>query len=350
MVAVTGSSGALGSAVVRELASRPAAEVAEVIAVDAVGATVPWPARVTERRADVRDAALARVVAGADVVVHVAGLHHPGADPAERQAVNVRGTEQVLTAARAAGVARVVLVTSAMVYGALPDNPVPLTEDAPLRAPQDDSVVGDFVEVERLVANARDTAPAPEVTVLRPVTVVGPGADSALTRYFESPRLLVVRGSAPRWQFCHVADLARACGLAALGAVSGAVNVSPPGWLTQAEVQAHTGRRPFELPSSVAVAAAERLHRAGLTVGTASELAYLQHPWLVDSSKLHAAGWRPEHDHATALDAQLAESAGRTALAGRRVDREDATRAAAGATVALLGAAAVVRRARRRRR
>ena len=36
----------------------------------------------------------------------------------------------MLTAAAAAGVHRVVLCTSAMVYGALPDNDVPLAEDA----------------------------------------------------------------------------------------------------------------------------------------------------------------------------------------------------------------------------
>ncbi len=46
----------------------------------------------------------------------------------------MRGTQTVLTAAAAAGVRRVVLFTSAMVYGALPDNDVPFSEDAELRA------------------------------------------------------------------------------------------------------------------------------------------------------------------------------------------------------------------------
>lgn len=350
VVAVTGSSGALGSGVVRRLARTSRAQVRQVVAIDSTPPSEPWPRGVVDRPADVRDALLARALDGVDVVVHLAGLHHPGADPAERRAVNVRGTEQVLAAAATAAARRVVLVTSAMVYGALPDNPVPLTEDAPIRAPRDGSLVGDFVLVERLVEQMLSAAVRPEIVVLRPTTLVGPGADSVLTRHFEAPRLLVVRGSAPRWQFCHIADLQQACVLAALGGVSGPVNVTPPGWLTQAEVQARSGRRALEVPGAVATAAAERLHRAGLTLAPASELAYLTHPWLVDSSKLHAAGWRPEFDHAEALDAQVVLSAGQTALAGRRVGREDATRAAAGATVALLGTAAVVRRARRRRR
>ena len=179
---------------------------------------------------------------------------------------------------------------------------------------------------------------------------MGPGADSVLTRHFESPRLLVVRGGTPRWQFCHIDDLRQACVLAAVGAVSGIVNVSPAGWLTQSEVQARSGRRALELPGSVAVAAADRLHRAGVSLAPASEIAYLAHPWAVDSSRLLAAGWEPAFDNVTALGAQLALATEHTALAGRRVGRDDATRAAAGATVALIGTAAVVRRARRRRR
>lgn len=351
VMAVTGSSGALGAGVVRRLADLPASEVRRVVAIDHTPSTVSWPAdRVAALTVDVRDPLLDRRLDGVDVVVHLAGLHHPGAEPAERRAVNVRGTALVLAAATNAGVRRVVLVTSAMVYGALPDNPVPLTEDAPLRGPRDASLVGDFVEVERLAEEHRGARPRPAVTILRPATLVGPGADSVLTRHFESPRLLVVRGSAPRWQFCHIEDLQQACVLAATGAVRGVFNVSPPGWLTQAEVQARSGRRALELPAAVATAAAERLHRAGLTLAPASDLAYLTHPWVVDSTRLVAAGWTPAYAHDAALDAQLALSAGHTALAGRRVGREDATRAAAGATVALLGTAAVVRRARRRRR
>lgn len=349
VVAVTGSSGALGLGVVQRLAALPADQVARVVAVDAAPGAVPWPDRVVARTADVRDALLARVLGGCDVVVHLAGLHRPGAHPVERRAVNVRGTEQVLAAAVDAGVTRVVLVTGTTVYGALPDNPVPLTEDSPLRAPRDGSLVGDFLEVERLAEEANAAGGRLQVTVLRPATLVGPGADSVLTRHFEAPRLLVVRGASPRWQFCHVDDLQQACVLAALEAVTGPVNVTPPGWLTQAEVQARSGRRALELPASVALGAAERLHRAGLTFAPASELAYLTHPWVVDGAKLHAAGWRPAYDHAAALDAQVALSAGRTALAARRVGREDATRAAAGATVALIGTAAVVRARRRRR-
>ena len=45
-------------------------------------------------------------------------------------------------------------------------------------------------------------------TTVRPAALVGDGVDTALTRYFEAPRLLAVKGGAPAWQLCHVDDLA----------------------------------------------------------------------------------------------------------------------------------------------
>jgi hypothetical protein len=74
------------------------------------------------------------------------------------------------------------------------------------------------------------------------------------------------------------------------------------------------------------------------------------HPWAIPSTRLRRAGWRPSYDNAQVLDALLRQIRGHHAVAGRRLDRRDATRAAAGATVALVGTAALVRRARRRRR
>ncbi|HEU0132604.1 MAG TPA: NAD-dependent epimerase/dehydratase family protein [Mycobacteriales bacterium] len=348
VVAVTGAAGTLGAGVVRRLAATDG--VREVVAIDVE--PVPEADRVRPRTADVRDPLLAQALAGVDALVHLAGLHHPDVTPAERRAANVRGTANVLEAAGAAGVRHVTLVTSAMVYGACADNPVPLDEDAPLRAERDDSLVGDFVEVERQAESHRHTDPRVTVAVLRPATLVGPGADSVLTRHFESRRLLVVRGTAPLWQFVHIADLEAACVLAATRCLDGPFDVAPDGWLTQAEVEAVSGKRRLELPPAVAFATAERLHRAGVTRAPASELAYLTAPWVVAGHRLRAEGWRPEYSNVEALRAQLALAAEHTAFGARRVGREEATRAAAGAagaTAALLGAAAVVRARRRRR-
>ncbi|MCQ4042891.1 SDR family oxidoreductase [Streptantibioticus rubrisoli] len=349
VVAVTGAASGVGHLLALRLAASD--EVRKVVAIDERRGEVPgalW------RVMDVRDPAIAdrlRVEGHpVDVLVHLALDLNLESDPKARTAFNVRGTQTVLTAAAAAGVRRVVLVTSAMVYGALPDNDVPLAEDAPLRATAEATCVGDLLEIERLGRRAPRAHPGLNVTVLRPAVLVG-GMDTALTRYFESPRLLVVAGSRPRWQFCHVEDLVSALEYAALEKAEGEMAVGCDGWLEQEEVEELSGIRRMELPQSVALGAAARLHRLGLTPSPAGDLEYTMHPWVVSGSRLHEAGWRPKWTNEEVLAELLEEVAGRHTVAGRRLGRKDAAASlgAAGATVALVGTAALVRRARKRR-
>ncbi|HCA86885.1 MAG TPA: NAD-dependent dehydratase [Streptomyces sp.] len=345
VVAVTGAASGAGALLTRQLAASE--EIKQVIAIDERRGEVPeaqW------HILDVRDPLIAGKLKNVDVVVHLALDLDLETDAAARTAYNVRGTQTVLTAAAAAGVHRVVLCTSAMVYGALPDNDVPLAEDAELRATAEATGVGDLLEIERLGRRAPRAHPGLNVTVVRPAVLVG-GTDTALTRYFESPRLLVVAGSRPTWQFCHMEDLVGALEYAALEKVDGELVVGCDGWLEQEEVEELTAIRRMELPSAVALGTASRLHRLGLTPSPAGDLAYTMHPWVVSGSRLHDAGWRPKWTNEEVLAELLDEVAGRHTVAGRRLGRKDATTlGAAGATVALVGTAALVRRARKARR
>lgn len=346
-VAVTGAAGVLGERVAARLVASP--HVRRVLAVDDRRGEVPG---VQWRVLDVRDPAVAERLAGVDVVVHLAMDFGMESDARARSAYNVRGAQTVLTAAAAAGVHRVVLCTSAMVYGALADNEVPLAEDSELRATEEASLVGDLLEIERLARRAPRAHPGLQVTVLRPAVVVGPGVDTVLTRHFEAPRLLVVAGSRPCWQFCHVDDLAAALEYAALGLVEGEVTVGCDGWLEQEDVERLSGIRRMELPAALALGTAARLHRLGLTPAPAGDLAYTMYPWVVSGSRLHEAGWRPEFTNEQVLAELLAQVSGKHAVAGRRLGGKEAATSlgAAGATVALVGTAALVRRARKRRR
>lgn len=345
-VAVTGAAGVIGTTLLRRLVA--SAEVGKVIALDVRRGEVDGP---TWRVGDVRDPSVAQRLAGVDAVVHLAVDWSLEAAPEERTALNVRGTQTVVTAAAAAGVKRVVVVTSAIVYGANADNAVPLDEDAPLRgAPE--GIVGDLLEIERVADDARRVHPGLDVVVVRPAALVGPGVDTLVTRHFASPRLLCIKDATPAWQFCHVDDLASALELAALGRVSGAVTCASDGYLSQQRVEDVSGMKRVEIPASLAFATAERLHRVGVTPAPASELAYVIHPLVVSSTALRAAGWEAQHDNEDNLRTVLDEVAGDRALAGRRLGRRDATVAAtsaAGATVAVLGAAAFVRAARKAR-
>ncbi|MBB0231929.1 NAD-dependent epimerase/dehydratase family protein [Streptomyces calidiresistens] len=353
-VAVTGAARGAGALLTRRLLE--SSPPVRVIAVDERRGTFEGAGDAEWHLMDIRDPALAEPFRPdgrpVDVVVHPAVDLDLETDPGARTALNVGGTRAVLTAAAAMGVRRVVLCTSTMVYGALPDNDVPLSEDAALRASADASGVGDLLEIEALAERAPRAHPGLNVTVVRPAAVVGIGADTALTRYFESPRLLLVAGSRPRWQFCHVEDLVTALELVVRRDPGGPLAVGCDGWLEHEQVEELSGIRRMELPSTLALGAATRLHRLGLTPSPAADLAYTMHPWVVGTGRLYEAGWRPAWSNEEALAALLEETAGRHAVAGRRLGRKDAatTLGAAGATVALVGTAALVRRARRRRR
>jgi nucleoside-diphosphate-sugar epimerase len=350
VVAVTGAGSGAGAAVLAQLATSP--RLARVVGVDGtVGLgleQVPGGPDLSWYEVDVVDPRVTGAFAGVTAVVHLAVDLTPDTDRAGQRRRNTRAAQTVITAAFAAGVRRVVVVSSALAYGAYEDNPVPLDDDAPLRAVPEASVVGDLLEIERIAAASRRSHRGLAVTVLRPAVVLGAGDREPMAALLSAPRLLRIRGAAARWQFCHVADLAAAVELAALaspGQLDGPANVACAGWLDHDELERVSGRRSLELPERVAVGTAERLHRLGLTPAPPSELAYLVHPWVVDPARLRAAGWSPRYGNAEAVTEHLRE------LGRGRRDGRGATAAAgaAGAAVALVGTAALVRRARRRR-
>ena len=343
-VAITGATHGLGHALTAHLATSE--QVSKVIAIDEQRGDV---AGVIWRLADVRDPALAARLADVDVLVHTDVDTSVDGDYRARRAYNVRAAQTVLTAAAAGRVGRVILITSAMVYGARPDNPVPLEESAPLRADPDGSVAGDLLEIEHLARRSPRVHPGLSVTVVRPAALVDGAADSLAARHFDAARLLTVKGASPRWQFCHLDDVVSALELAIAGEVPGSFAVGCDGWLEQDDVERISGLRRIELPAGLTFGTAQRLHRVGIAPAPVNDLAYLVYPWVVDCQTLRSAGWHPAWDNTAVLQALMEARASHRA-AGRRLPSREVTITAAAGTVAVIGTAAAVRAARRRRR
>ena len=211
----------------------------------------------------------------------------------------------------------------------------------------DGRLLSDWLEIERLARAAPRSHPGLKVTVVRPAPSSGRGVDSILTRHFEAPRLLVVRDSRPRWQFCHVDDLVSALELAALEKVNGAVAVGCDGWLEQEDVELVSG--PSHRAAGLAgLGTAERLHRRGLiparrpaTCSTSPRRGSCPAP---GCAKL-AGG--PTYDNPTALGLLLEQASGHRGAVPPG-GQADAT-IGAGAAVAVVGTAALVRIARQKR-
>ncbi|GAA5158520.1 NAD-dependent epimerase/dehydratase family protein [Ornithinimicrobium tianjinense] len=308
------------------------------------------------RSVDAGSPAVLQHLEGVDVLVHLAwepDLQTSLAEqPAVRRARQVRTVRTLLTASAAAGVRRLVVVTSGMIHGARADNPVPLPEDSPARTPDTEGLVADLVAVEQELTARGAPRPGPQVTVLRPGALVGPGVDTMITRHFEAPRLLTLRGTRPAWSFCHVDDLASALlVLARADEVPDELAVSSWGSLSQQDVEELSGMRHVELSESSAHSAADRLHRLGAVPVAASDLAYVAHPWVTEPHRLAALGWQPAHDNASCLATLLDQVRGHRAVMARRLRSRDAVGAAAGAAsaaVAVIATAALLRRRRGR--
>ena len=329
-------------------AARSAGDSRPPVAIDKLRgrvATAQW------RLADPATPAVVRALRDLDVAVWVAAETDLESAlrvrPTERRERVVRTAQTLVTATAAAGVPRLIVVTSAQVYGAAADNPVPLSEDAHLNGIRDGGIVGDLLAVEDVIEDARRVHPGLSITVVRPAALVGPGIDTVVTRHFEAPRLLTVKGANPAWQFCHLDDLAAAVGVVTCSELGSVLTVGAPGWLSQEQVEALTGMRRIQLSEATALGTAARLHRFGVLPAPASELAHALYPWVIDSARLRAGGWAAAYDNETCVGVMLESIKGRHAVVARRVDRKEAALGAASAAVALVGTAAVLRRARR---
>lgn len=293
-VAVTGASGAAGRALITRLDAEPS--VTRILAVDVDEPDMP-AAKLEFRTADVRDALLANALRDADVVVHLAGRRGPWRDEDTMFACNVHGTRNVLSATEAVGARKLVHLSSASVYGAHADNPVPLAESAALRANPDFGYGYHQLLSEELVAEWAAEHPDVTVSVLRPAPVVAPDLDDFLARTLESPRLPVVRGYTPPRQFVHLEDLADALALAVTADLPGPYNVAADGWLATEDLLALLGRKAVVIPETVAFSAAEQLWARGVSPLPAGALHYVMHPVVLATDRLHEHGWAPTHSN-----------------------------------------------------
>jgi nucleoside-diphosphate-sugar epimerase len=273
-----------------------------------------------------------------------------------RRARVLDGTRRSLEAA--AGAATVVLWSSGVVYGAHPDNPVPLSEVHPTRPNPDFPAAGILAESEQTALEAGGTGgpstseqtaleagggAGPSVVVLRGAGVWAPGWGTFLSRSLMAPAMPGVRGHIPPLQCLAPADAASALVLAVSGRLSGVYNVAPDDWVGAKDAARAAGRRRLEVPQRVAMATAERLWRGGVSVGTVGELAYQMHPWVLDNTRLRQAGWAPTRSSAQAFAEAGGQVPDGVLVGGVQVRRGDLYRGAA-AGLALVAALAVARR------
>jgi nucleoside-diphosphate-sugar epimerase len=288
IVAVIGTGTPIGGAVLARLQADP--DVETILGIDADEPEMP-PSKLDFRTADLREPLSPDLFDQPDVVVHCGLELEPLPDEDETFARVVHGTRILLDAAEKAGTRAVVVVTSAAVYGARPDTPLPLDEDAALRVSPEFGVAYALRLVEQMVAEWADGHPGVAVTVLRPAVILT--ADGWMSRHLLSPRLPLIGGQSAPLQLVHPDDVAAAVHLAVTGRVAGVYNVAADGWLPVTEVAGVLGRRTVRVPEATAFSAVRWLWSRSLWHLPPGALPVLMYPLVVSTDKLRAAGWAP---------------------------------------------------------
>jgi nucleoside-diphosphate-sugar epimerase len=322
-VVLTGTDSALGGRVADRLRSDPG--VARVIEVDLA----------RHRNPDLK----ARID-GADVLVHLGRTDGVEMDGTGAGVVDVDGTRELLDAAGGVGVTTVVLLSSATVYGAWYANPVPLTEDAPLRPNPTLGFATHKAEVERLGAEWRRGHPSATVAVLRATVAVGSDTADWLGASLWSTTPLASAEEEPPAQFVHLDDLAEAVHLAAVRRLDGPYNVAPDGWISGEDLRRLAGRGPsLRLSERLRGRLAAMGWKLGVTSTPPSLVAYRSHPWVVANDRLVAEGWTPSFSNEEAFVVSHQPTGWSTVSPQRR---QEVALAATGVVVIGIGAALVL--------
>src|SRR5215213_6580246 len=295
---VTGGSGYIGSRLVEQLGSR---EETDRILIADVRPPRSFLPKVEWAELDVRDAAAVREVVGRakpGTLVHLAFVLNPIKDERLMYDIDVNGTHNVLAAAAETGIEHVLVTSSTTAYGAFPDNPVPITEEWPVRGVAAFEYARDKTESDRLCQLWALRHPERTMTIVRPCIVFGPNVDNYLVRIWtKQPFQADLGGNLDQLiQFVHEDDLVRAIVGLLDGRHGGAFNVTGDGTMTMRETYELIGAKVRRVPLRIGKALSRATWRLGQSETPPGQIEFAMNPWVCSNEKVkETLGWEPQH-------------------------------------------------------
>ncbi|MEW5854827.1 MAG: SDR family oxidoreductase [Myxococcota bacterium] len=290
-VLLTGIAGTLGQLTARRLHRHH-----NVVGVD----RRPMPSRakdIVHMRLDIRRKALENVFRRyrPDAVIHLGVMHDPRQSAEEHHTFNVIGTTRLLEHCHKYGVEKVVVLSSANVYGPRADTSGFLNEDAPLLAAQSFAEMRDLIVVDMLAQGFFWKHPGIETVILRPVHILG-RVRNAPSNYLRLNPIPTLMGFDPMVQLISDEDVAKALELALAPRVRGVFNLTGPGQLPLSMAIDEVGGRRLPLPEPLARRALNRMWSWRLTTFPPPELDHIKYSCLVDGERAaRELGFTPDY-------------------------------------------------------
>lgn len=296
VVLVTGVSRFLGARVAAALQADPSIE--RVIGVDTAPPTMPL-GRTEFVGIDIRTPSIAKVIASAEVdtVVHLHLVTMTAAARVKVKEINVIGTMQLLAACqRSSSMRKIVVRSSAAVYGSSGHDPAVFTEDDEPVTPPTSGYAKDAVEVEGYVRGLARRRSDLAVSMLRFANLLGPNVDSPLSRYFHMPVAATVLGFDPRLQFVHEDDGVEVLRRMTVEDHPGTFNVAGDGVVLLSQALRRAGRPILRMPAPAVQTLGDLGRRFGGLKGFSPELLrWLTYGRVIDTDRLTTElGWRPK--------------------------------------------------------
>jgi UDP-glucose 4-epimerase len=248
-VAITGVSGYLGSRLLHRLTRADGVE--RIVGIDLNPPRAESP-KLRFYRRDVREP-FTDVMMGnhVDAAVHLAFAVRPTHDVEGARQIDIDGARNFIEACQKASVECVVYLSSHTAYGPHPDNPIPLTEDAPLRPIRGFQYSWDKGEADRMFQDLMERCPDLRVNVVRACSILGPeGIGSVSTGMFQKVMIRLI-GYDPLVQFLHEEDLAELMLTLIRSRKRGVFNAGGEGALRYREVIDATGRPCVPVPAKM---------------------------------------------------------------------------------------------------
>jgi UDP-glucose 4-epimerase len=284
---ITGVSGYIGKSILRVIKEEK--KKFNIRGVDVVEPPSEFRDSIYFEKLDVRSPDIEKSMRGADIVIHLAFILNPPKDREVARSINLDGTRNVLSAAKKNKVKKVIVLTSATVYGAHPDNPLFMKEDQPIRG---DLNYGFWYSEDKAIQDRITQAFAKEnpdisVFIVRPVIVFGENVDNYIAQgFFNPPTVSILTKNIP-FQFIHELDVARAIVLMVESDLQGPFNLAGDGVVTLKRAAEIMGKPCFKIPGPLQVPMVNLMKRLGILDKNIpiAILDFFRYPWVLDTQR-----------------------------------------------------------------